>query len=69
MMKPQETPCIKHILKFYIGNRKGVASTLNKAVLKYPIQLLQTQCKGTAVCATSNQIYSSLHKEKKSFKG
>ena len=45
MMKPQKTQCIKHILEFYIGNGKGLAVTLNKAILEYPIQLIQIQCK------------------------
>ena len=40
-----KTQCIKHILEFHIGNGKGVATTLNKAILKYPIQLVQIQCK------------------------
>ena len=37
--------CIKHILEFYIGNGKGVATTLKKTILKYPIQLVQIQRK------------------------
>ena len=45
MMKPQKTQCIKNILEFYTGSGKRVASTLNKAVLEYPIQLIQIQCK------------------------
>ena len=40
MMNPQKTQCIKHILKFYISNGKGVATALNKAILEYPIQLV-----------------------------
>ena len=44
-MKSQKTQCIKHILEFYTGNGKGVASNSNKAVLKYSIQLVQIQCK------------------------
>ena len=43
MMKPQKTQCIEHILEFYIGTEKGVATALNK--LEYPIQLVQIQCK------------------------
>ena len=45
MMLPQKTQCIKHILEFYIGNGKGVATAWNKAILEYPIQLVQIQCK------------------------
>ena len=45
MMKPQKTQCIKHILEFYIGNRKGVATV--HLILKYPIQLVQIKCKVT----------------------
>ena len=45
MMKPQKTQYIKHILEFYTGSGKGVASTLNKALLEYQIQLIQNQCK------------------------
>ena len=45
MMKPQKTQCTKHILEFYIGNGKGVATTLNKATLEYLIQLVQIHCK------------------------
>ena len=45
MMKPQKTQSIKHILDFYIGNRKGVTTILNKAILEYPIQLIQIQRK------------------------
>ena len=45
MMKPQKTQCIKHILEFYTGSGKGVGSTLNKSVLKYPTQLIEIQCK------------------------
>ena len=44
MIKLQKTQCIKHILEFYIGNGKGVATALNKAVLEYPIHLVQIQC-------------------------
>ena len=44
-MKPQKTQCIKGILESYIGNGKGVATALNKAILEYPIQLVQIQCK------------------------
>ena len=43
MMKPQKTQCIKHILEFYIGNGKGVATT--RSILEYPIQLVKIQCK------------------------
>ena len=45
MMKPQNTQSIKHILEFYIGNGKGIATALNEAILEYPIQLVQLQCK------------------------
>ena len=45
MMKPQKTQFIKHILEFYIGSGKGIATALNKAILEYPIQLVQLQCK------------------------
>ena len=45
MMNPQKTQCVKHILTFYTGSGKGVASTLNTSVLEYPIQLTKIQCK------------------------
>ena len=68
-MKPQKIQCIKHILEFYTGNSKGVASTLNKAVLKYSIQLIQigvdVRCQGTAVGVRSDQISFSFHMETK----
>ena len=41
MMKPQKTQCIKHILEFHIGYGKGVTTSLNKAIIEYPIQLVQ----------------------------
>ena len=31
--------------ELYIGNRKGVGTVQNKAILEYPIQLIQIQCK------------------------
>ena len=34
-----------HTLEFYIGDGKGVATALNKAIPEYPIQLIQNQCK------------------------
>ena len=43
MMKPQKTQCIKHILEFYIGNGKGVATS--RSILEYPIRLVQVQYK------------------------
>ena len=75
MMKPQKTQCIKHILEFYTGSGKGVAPTLNNAVLKFPIQLVQIQYgmdvlyQGTAIRVRSDQISFSFHKETKSLKG
>ena len=45
MMKPYQTQCIKYLLEFYIDNGKGVVTTLNTAILKYHIQLVQIQCK------------------------
>ena len=42
-MKPQKTQCIKHILEFYIGNGKGVATA--PSILEHPIQLAKIQCK------------------------
>ena len=38
-----ENPSIKHILEFYTGNGKGIAFTLNKSIIEYPIQLIQIQ--------------------------
>ena len=38
-----EAACIKHILEFYIGNGKGVATA--RSILEYPIQLALIQCK------------------------
>ena len=35
MMKPQKTQCVKHILEFYIGNGKGVA-TASGTRISYP---------------------------------
>ena len=32
-------------LPLYIGNGKGVATALNKVILEYPIQLIQSKCK------------------------
>ena len=72
-MKPQKTQYIKHILEFYIGNRKGVSTAPNKAILEYPIQLVQIQrsgmdalYQGTAVRVRSDQISSSIHMETES---
>ena len=56
MMKPQKTQCFKHILEFYIGNGKGVATA--RSILAYPIQLVQIQCK-----------VARMHKETESLKG
>ena len=64
MMKPQKTQGIK--LELYTGNGKGAPSTLNKAVLEYPIQLIQIQCKMMCVRVGSDQTPSSFHKESKS---
>ena len=41
----EKNPNVSNIYSFYTGNGKGVASTLDKAVLEYPIELIQIQCK------------------------
>ena len=66
-MKPQETQCIKHILEFYIGNRKGVATALNKVILEYPIRLIQIQCK--VMWMHFIKVSSSIHYGTESLKG
>ena len=73
-MWPLKTQCIKHILQFHIDNGKGVAITLHIAILKYPNQMVQIQCKvvwmlfyeGTEVRTRSDRISSLIHKETES---
>ena len=74
MMKPEKTQCIKHIFEFYTDNGKGVAPTLNKLILEYPIDPNPIQngvdalYRDTAIRARFDQTTFSFHKKTESLK-
>ena len=43
MGNPKKAKCVKYVLYLNTGYRKGIAFTLQKSVLKYPVQLIQMQ--------------------------
>ena len=43
MVNPKKAKCVKQVLYLNTGYRKGIALTLQKSVLKYPVQLVQIQ--------------------------